>query len=372
MKKTGFCFIFFCCMTSLSIGQVSNEEIIQLKRNLNSAQHDSTRLTLYYQLANGYRFSNIDSSLFYSDQAIGLADKLKLLFVKSQMLSLKGATVLESGKLPESLQYQFEALQIGEKINDKSTIAYALNRIGNIYMELANYKKANEYYTLSQEQFQLIKDTGMVHNEVSNIGNVYELMGMPDSALFYQQIVYDASLKTNDRKNYTRPEIMFRMGNAYNLNGDQQKALAFYKRGVIEAKIDNDLRNLSMNNLFIAKLYYKMNLPDSSMKYALNTIQTSKNISFRKGIYEASVLISEIFKGKKDFESAYEYLSLANIERDSLAGTKRFQDLQRIILDEQNAKKCRCKKSSISKPDQTNCFNSRLGNFFIYRFHSLP
>jgi len=339
MKKNGVCIIVFICMASLSIGQLANEEIIQLKRNLKSAQHDSTRLSLYFWLADGYRFSNIDSSLFYSDQAIALADKLKLLFIKSRMLSLKGATVLESGKLPESLQYQFEALKIGEKINDKSTIAYALNRIGNIYMELTDYKKANEYYILSREHFQLINVTEMVHNEISNIGNVFELMGSPDSALFYQQIAFDASLITNDRNNYTRPEIMFRMGNAYKLKGNNEKALMFYKKGIVEANIDNDLRNLSMNNLFIAKLYFEMNITDSSLQYALSAIQTGKKISFRKVIYDASILASQIFKIENDFERAFTYLSLANIERDSLTGNKRFQELQRIILDEQERQK---------------------------------
>jgi C4-dicarboxylate-specific signal transduction histidine kinase len=34
-------------------------------------------------------------------------------------------------------------------------------------------------------------------------------------------------------------------------------------------------------------------------------------------------------------DSAYKYLSIANVEKDSLTGTARFQELQRIILDEQ-------------------------------------
>lgn len=79
------------------------------------AKHDSTRGRLFYQLAYGYRFSNIDSSLLYSDQAIAVSEKYNLMTIKSQMLSLKGATVLEAGKLPESLQFQFEAMKIAEK-----------------------------------------------------------------------------------------------------------------------------------------------------------------------------------------------------------------------------------------------------------------
>ncbi len=335
MKKIFIFSLVSCTMFIHSFSQSSTEEINGVKEQLIKAKHDSTKGRLISQLAYGYRFSNIDSSLFYSDQAIALAEKHNLQYFKAEMLSLKGATVLEAGKLPESLQFQFEALEMSEKIKDTYNTALALNRIGNIYMELADYKKANEYYFRSKDLFEKINDIGMFHNEVSNIGNIFDLMQIPDSGLYYQQIVYDAAQKSTDREKYTRPEIMFRMGNSYNLKGDKEKAMYFYKQGIKEANIDNDTRNLTMNNLFLAKLYDELNMPDSSIKYAYNAIQTGKTISFRKGVYDASVLISGLFKKRNRDDSAYKYLSIANVEKDSLTGIKRFQELQRIILDEQ-------------------------------------
>ncbi len=335
MKKLFLLVLTSCSIFINSYGQISPEVIKEVKDQLLKARHDSTRVQLVYQLAYGYRFSDIDSSLFYTDIAIELADKMNLPAYKAHMLSLKGATVLEAGKLPESLQFQFESLEISEKIKDTTNIAFALNRIGNIYMELGDYRKANEYYFQSKDLFEKIGDIGMVHNEVSNIGNVFDLMQIPDSGLYYQQIVYDAALKTTDRSKYTRPEMMFRMGNAYNLKGDKGKAMYFYKQGIKEATIDNDTRNLTMNNLFLAKLYDELNMPDSSIKYAYNAIQTGKTISFRKGVYDASLLISGLYKKRNRDDSAYKYLSIANVEKDSLTGTKRFQELQRIILNKQ-------------------------------------
>ena len=86
---------------------------------------------------------------------------------------------------------------------------------------------------------------------------------------------------------------MFRMGNAYNLKGDKEKAMRFYKQGIVEANIDNDIRNLTMNNVLLAKLYEDMKITDSSIKYAYNAINTGKTVSFRKGIYDASILLYE-------------------------------------------------------------------------------
>jgi two-component system, NtrC family, sensor kinase len=175
----------------------------------------------------------------------------------------------------------------------------------------------------------------MVNNEISNIGNIYELLKMPDSALHYQQIALDAATKTSNRIAFVRPEIMFRMGNAYALKGENAKALDFYKKGVVEALFDNDIRNLTMNNLLLAKLYNEMNQADSSLKYAYSAIQSGYEVTFRKGIYEASMLISQLYKNKLRYDSAYTYLVQANVQKDSLFGTERFKELQRIILDEQ-------------------------------------
>src|SRR5688572_22727767 len=327
----------FCCLLSSAfvIGQQNAETLNRIKMQYRQAGNDTLKLVFIFQLSAGYRFSNIDSSLLYADVGIALADRVNHMQFKARLMSLKGATLLESGRLPESMKYQFDAMNLAVKIKDEHTRAFALNRIGNAYMELADFKKANDYYFLSAEKFINIGDSGLYYNELSNIGNVYELMKVPDSALYYQNIVYNASLKMKDRHAITRPEMRFRLGNAYLLNGNRDKALESYKAGVAEALFDNDIRNLTMNNLFLAKLYKEMNLPDSSHKYAQNAIRTGNEISFRKGVYEASLVISDLFKIEKKYDSAYEYLVKANAEKDSLTGTLRIQELQRIQLDEQ-------------------------------------
>ena len=366
MKRILIYILVSCGIFLQANSQTTPEDLKVLKEQYQNATSDSTKGPLSYQLAFGYRFSDIDSSLYYTDAAIGYAEKLNLPEIKALLLSLKGATILEAGKLPESLRLQFEALELGEQFKDTSTIAFALNRIGNIYMELADYKKATEYYTRSKELFEKTGDVGMVHNEMSNIGNIFNLMQQPDSGLYYLRIVYEAAQKSGDRNKYTRPEMMFRIGNAYRLKGEKEKAMEYYKRGIKEANFDNDTRNLAMNNLFLATLYDEMNLPDSSIKYAYHAIQTGRSISFRKGVYEASSLLSGLFKNRNQDDSAYKYLSIAYAEKDSLTGTKRFQELQRIILDKQEQERdAEAKRIADRNKQRQMALLSGLGVFLI-------
>jgi hypothetical protein len=57
------------------MSQKTSKEINNLKNQLLEAKDDSVRIRFMDALASGYRFSNVDSSLFYDDMAINLANK---------------------------------------------------------------------------------------------------------------------------------------------------------------------------------------------------------------------------------------------------------------------------------------------------------
>jgi len=317
-------------------GQVPLAKVDSIKQALSITQSDSVRANLYMRLVGGTRFSNAKASLSYSDSALALAEKLNMMRYYAVILSLKGATLLEVGKIPESLAAQFESLQISQEVKDTGNTAIVLNRIGNTYMELGDFPKAIEYYRLSRDLFASLGST-VEFNELSNIGNVYELMGVKDSAMYYQKLALQ-HVKSNEfirNGNVTVPELMFRMGNAWKLNGDSAMALKYYNQGIQEAYIDNDYRNLTMNNLLLARLYKDLNQRDSSLKYSKAAIEAGRASSFRKGIYESTLLLSDLYADLTKYDSAYAYLTTANTQKDSLTGISRFLELQRIILDEQ-------------------------------------
>src|SRR5206468_7303989 len=104
------------------LGQVPREEIIAVRNKLQAATSDSARFTITMDLSQAYRFSNIDSALYYTDQAIQIARAMNNVAREAEGLSQKGFIVLETGDIPQSLQYQLEALQLSERFSDPVTI----------------------------------------------------------------------------------------------------------------------------------------------------------------------------------------------------------------------------------------------------------
>src|SRR6187455_3245705 len=103
MKKIILFFLMLGGLALSSRGQLSPAEISHLKELFLTAKEDTAKLSQAFALSTGYRFSNVDSSIFYADLGLALAEKLDLPSEKAKLLSLKGATLLESGRLPESL-----------------------------------------------------------------------------------------------------------------------------------------------------------------------------------------------------------------------------------------------------------------------------
>src|SRR5436190_21744254 len=95
--------IFFTAGLQNCFSQMTGEEVSALKTKLSSTGSDSAKLKICFDLSTGYRFSNIDSSFYYNDMAFSLAKKINDQKYQAHLLSLKGATLLESGSLPESM-----------------------------------------------------------------------------------------------------------------------------------------------------------------------------------------------------------------------------------------------------------------------------
>ncbi len=337
MKKS---FIFLLLLNALLLytsGQTPQDETTKRKNKLSGSLTDSARVRIFIEIASGYRFSNIDSALRYANDAVALSRSIHFVAGEASALTTKGFLLLEVGDLPQALQCQFMAAGILEKISDTGSEALTLNMIGNIYMEMRDFEKAISYYRASRDLFAKLNMTRMVNNELSNIGNVYEMMGLLDSSKNYQQKVYAFS-KTNTYRGIRSiiyGEMRERLGNVESRLGNYDTALMHYRFGIRESLADSDTRDLAANYLQMAKLFNRLQRYDSSFYYAKKAIETGKKVSMRKAIYEASGLLTGLYKLKHQPDSALTYAELSIAVKDSLYGPKTFQELQLIILKEQ-------------------------------------
>lgn len=312
----------------------------KVRAELAAANSDSARISGYIGLAGHHRFSNKDSALYYANKAIKLSELTEDRRGEALSRSMFGFILLETGDIPAALQYQFEALRLAENIMNRFIEGLALNRIGNIYMELQDHRQAIDYYTRSQllfakSDFKGASREGWMMNEISNIGNIYEMMGMLDSAKILQQQVFAFSLTHNDRDAITYGELRERLGNIEFRLKNYDSSLMHYRAGIPEALFDNDIRNLAAIYLQMSRLFFTTGKYDSAFLYANKTIESGTEVSWKKAIWQGAEILAAVYKRENKPAEALRYTELAYRVKDSLYGPEQIRQLQLVTLKEQ-------------------------------------
>ena len=339
MKKHFFATLIFLLTILYCHAQVTSAELNKRKQQFARAKSDTARIRLLLRIGGGYRFSRIDSSLYYINKAIALAQQINSIPLEARALNDKGSVILDSGDIPQAYTYMFQSLKL---IRSADTTKANLmiygnieNRLGNLFTELGEYNTAITHYRASISYFEKSAPIA-AYNELSNIGNDYELMHKPDSGLFYGLKSFNYISKADRASTYfVFAENEERLGRLQADLGNYSAALQLYHSGVKDARISNDYRNLSLLYLNLGQLFNKLGRRDSSFYYARKTFDLSNQISMKKPVYQSAELLSDLFRLNHQPDSALYYLSISLKIREELYGPKIFQQLQRLALNEQ-------------------------------------
>jgi two-component system NtrC family sensor kinase len=318
-----------------SVGFAQNMRPDSLKQELTMAKQDTNRVLIMAQLCNAYRSVNPDSAQFYAQKALALARKIN--FPKGMVRALTnwGRVINDSGNLPKALQMQFEALQIAEENGLTAETGWPLSRIGSIYSTLGDETKAMDYRQQALKVFEGSHDVSSILVTMNIMGYSHTQINQLDSALYYFQKVYTARSKGN-------PEGMvltyLGFGNVYLKMKNYPLALDYFKKAIQECIKTNDHREGERANCSIALTYQKLNRPDSSIYYAKRGLVEAQLISYKQGILESGLLLSELYESI-DTNEAFRYYKLAVEARESLFGAGNMQAIQTMIADDEARRK---------------------------------
>ncbi|HMK25731.1 MAG TPA: ATP-binding protein [Chitinophagaceae bacterium] len=304
-----------------------------LKLLLKTAPADSNRVMLLLEVASDYYFSKPDSCLLYSEEAIDLAKELRLNSLEVSALNSAGEALRFLGDYPRALKMQMEALDLNRQMKDKDGEARSLGYIGFIYVEFREYRLGLQYLLPSLAISRQVANQLKIAFDLTNIGNAYDMLKMPDSALYYQRLAY--TTYTGLKHGPLKSLILTRYGNAWASMGNTDSALIYYHRSLENAIHVKDGVNKPKIFRKIAGLYEAKGQYDSSLYYArlsyINGQQSTQSLE----MLETSELLVKLFRRAKNTDSAFFYQDIAGQMNDRIYGPQKFKQLQLLMLEEQ-------------------------------------
>jgi len=321
--------------------------------------NDTTRLNNYCQLAIKYSETNRDSSIYFANLALGIAEKLNQKFYQASILSDLGYTLLSSGDYSNALtklliaNTLMEDKNIGKdviitpffnqyftskdpKINRIILIGYIKNSLAMLYGRTDHMdKQLSELQEVKKIIETETNDLNLRYTINNNIANAYLNKGILDSALVYQLIVLDIEKKMVS-KNYAGASNKA-IGDIYFRKGNYEEAKINYLKGLNLLKKGENKYYIALSQFALADTYRKLSKMDSSLYYSKEGIKNYRilgsSVPEMEGAYSALALS---FKDESKYDSAYYYLQLAKNLSDSVYDTeiKTLTDYQNIGFNE--------------------------------------
>lgn len=254
----------FACYGQLNINKI--HQLIQVRNKKTLADN-------YLSKAQEFLKTDLDSSLYYSQKTLDLADKNALNSEKIKALSILGEYYQKKSELQISIEYYLKAIEIAEKNGINKHLGSAYNGIGISYFMLNDLDQAESYIRKALDAKLLEKDF-----------------------LYYSIISSNLAALYVHREKYTEAISMLMNAESIIIKND----LRFY------------LPNL-YNSLGAAYQQYQPE-KDSAIHYYSKSIEIARELNIQDNIITGLHNIGQYYLGRGNFTQAIHYLKLAEEE----------------------------------------------------------
>ena len=326
--------IFLLLLLPVFASGQTKYEIDNLRHELAIAKDDTSRVLILSDLSWMCLYLDYVSYEKYCREGLALAQKIN--FSKGEIrIQNQICTGLQiQSEVPKSFEILFKELQITEEKRYLFEKAMTLNNIGNGYYFLSDffkaltfYRRANQAIEGTQNKPEVIELKNLI---CLNIGQSYNEMNQLDSAFYYLQESYKATLNSE----FWHPVSLYLFSDCLFKRGEHKKALEYIHQSLELTDKSGDRFTNADACTYIARFFKELSQPDSVIYYAKKGLANSKAADFKIGIVKTSKLLAELYL-PKDAKVANAYLQLAMSANDEIYGAKKVQDLQKAISDEQ-------------------------------------
>ena len=278
-----------------------------------SEQNYSTKDSLaIYQLLDAVDEADLAGNL---DSAISIAKLALDLSITKKMKRGEGFALLKLADLKlkkegsENLVSAFDApLKIGESLKDSFLIGLTHHQKGQLYLNEANYKEAEQWYAKAVNYYRDPQEANyraLVYNER---GFMFDRQGeYPKAIEMYLEAIRFFEKSGNEK------EVANTMGNIGVSNfriGNKEEAIRLFKQSAALREKLGDAKGLAATYGNLVSAYSSISL-DSSFKYQEKAIALAKKTGVRNNLAQAYSNAANLLTRMKKYEEAESYLQQA-------------------------------------------------------------
>lgn len=335
------------------------EALVQFNRASVAAKElgDSLRIVkssrVAYQMLK--RLDRADEGLDALFTALGIAKRNRFQEEQEYLLNLIAIHFTLRANYDRALEFHFQNLVLREETGDHVSIRESLNNIGVVYFKLRNYQKALEYYLLaidhdnkdvnSSFRDQLLINTALCYNQLHNFKEARRLI--------FEGLKYcEASCS-----DMTVLHGEFGLGVSYYGEGRIDQAKDHFLRSYSIATKTNDLRFQAENLVYLAHIYAKKGMYDSTLATLALTEQIAASHGYNELLIESYREYADTYSALDDYRNASLYQQKYITLKDSIYSGELIDRIAKITTNFQerdNLKTIAAKEETIARQRSLN------------------
>jgi signal transduction histidine kinase len=341
-----------------------DQEISDKWQQLYREKTDTGKLGILASLASNYAFwaysFNLDSALYYSQQALLLMQKINHSGVYTnltnptqitQVINIQEitASLMHSlGNYTKALELRFENLKLAEKLKNGSSFFRATKNIASDYLSMKDYPnvlhRANlmdsMVSTLPKNDQELFNANWYAKNMKAT---AYYYLTQYDSALYYAKKMELAATTSGFVEYVYKAFGNMLLADIYAAKEKHTEALSYYRAAITAASVVSSSLAIAGCYGGIAKLYRKTGNIDSALYYARLAFSYYQNKTGNIQSWgensagylaDISPLVADLYKANHQMDSAYKYLHYSVVLKDSLYNSAKIRQFQTLTFNE--------------------------------------
>ena len=325
------------CLISV-VFDLAGQSTKNLKRSLATAT-DSTRVNTLNSLGDAYLQINIDSAIYYFNQAVKASEGIKYYPGQIHAIGGNGFAQYAKGNGTKAEVYFRQALRwadsLGVKLENRGAYLLgladaivhgspieatklarqaletyrkgqngmgqikALESLGRVYKERKNYAVAIDQYAKATELARSLNEDGLVGANLISAAALYEKQGNTSKALEYYYQAIDIGDNINDKGLASVAKL--KVAHIYDDQKKHQQAIGIYLDVLRHIRTTNDLKGQMDLNYFIGLTYKNKSDPKSALNYFFKAHAHAKQL-------KDNVMMAKIYN-----ERARSYLQLGRL-----------------------------------------------------------
>lgn len=279
--------------------------------------------------------SRFEEALRIHSEGLRLAEAVGDTLEWVQALNNIGTDYRRMGVLDVAQEYHYSAWMMSESFADTTFTAkknrlVSLNGLGNIYLTLGNYERADSVLRMALKGEQELNSAlGMAIN-YANLGSIFEYRGQTDSAW----ICYRRSMALNQEAGSDLGISLCHtyFGSLYEKARQYDKATEEYEAAYKIMQASKDEWHALNSLIALAGIHNVMGNGTKALDYLGKAKPVAERIGSKEHLAEIHTLYYEIFKRQGDYRTALASHEQAAVMKDSMLDLEKVNRIQNTSL----------------------------------------